>query len=206
MFLVGKLEASNKDLYSFLTLIVVALYFAGAWKLSKTTSKAKMIIQIMETGLRIEWERNYILYKYSNRLIEWKDIIWYKFTPDQHFDIFKIRLKGKSNFKFEHASEENDDFRSFLASFKRHIREKNYFLPECQMIKEAPNMYEGMTGKVLLGLGYLTLAAGIILIPWAIIKGQKINLATILGMLAAMSGGIFTIRHVKTQQKNKKSA
>jgi hypothetical protein len=206
MFIVGKLEASNRDLFGVVTFILVGLYFIGGWKLSKTTSKAKLVIQIIESGLKIKWEKNYILYKYPDKLIDWQEIDWYKFTPDQHFDIFKIKISGQRNFKFEHASDDKDDFRSFYAAFRRIVRERNNSLPKNQMIKEAPNIYDGVTGKILMGIGYLTIAAGVILVPWAIIIGQKINPATIFGLLAAMAGGIFTISQVKSKQrKNNKS-
>ena len=201
MFLVGKLEASNRDLFGVITFILVGLYFLGGWKLSKTTSKAKLVIQIIESGLKIKWEKNYILYKYPDKLIGWQEIDSYKFTPDQHFDIFKIKLHGQRNFKFEHASNDKDDFRSFYAVFRRIVRERNNSLPKNQMIKEAPTIYDGVPGKILMGIGYLTSAAGVILVPWAIIIGQKINPATIFGFLAAMAGGIFTISQVKSKQR-----
>ncbi|MBE0663501.1 MAG: hypothetical protein IH597_13670 [Bacteroidales bacterium] len=205
MFLVGKLEDTNKDLFGIMTFIVVGLYFLGGWFLSKRTSKAKLIVQIVENGLDIKWERNYILYKYSDRFINWQDINWYKFTPDQHFDIFKIKVKRQRNFKFEHASNDKDDFRSFNAAFRRNIRERNENVSDNLMILEAPNMYDGLTGKILMGFGYFTIAAGIILIPWAIISGQKINPVTIFGLLGAMGSGAFTIGHVKNKQKKNKN-
>ncbi len=203
MFLVGKLEDTNKDLFGIMTLIVVGLYFLGGWFLSKRTSKAKLIVQIVENGLEINWERSYILYKYSDRFIKWQDIDWFKFTPDQHFDIFKIKVKNQRNFKFEHASNDKDDFRSFNAAFRRNIREQNEALPDNLKIAEAPNMYDGVTGKLLMGFGYFIIAAGIVLIPWAFISGQQIKPATIFGLLAAMISGAFTIGHVKNKQKNK---
>jgi hypothetical protein len=206
MFLVGKLEESNKDLYGIMTLIVVGLYFWGGWFLSKRTSKAKLAVQIVENGLKINWERNYILYKYSDRIIKWEDIDWYKFTPDQHFDIFKIRIKNQRNFKFEHASDDKDDFRSFNAAFRRNIREQNENLTENLKISEAPNMYDGVSGKILMGFGYLIILAGIVLIPWAIISGQNVKPASIFGLLAAIGSGAFTIGHVKNKQKKNKSA
>lgn len=205
MFLVGKLEATNKDLFGIVTFILVGLYFLGGWYISKWTSKAKLTLQILETGLKINWERNYILYKYSDRIIKWQDIDWFKFTPDQHFDIFKINIKNQRNFKFEHASNETDDFKSFNAAFRRNIREQNEALPENLKISEAPNMYDGVTGKILMGFGYLIIAAGIVLIPWALISGQQIKPATIFGLLAAMVSGAFTIGHVKNKQRKNKN-
>ena len=64
-------------------------------------------------------------------------------------------------------------------------------------------MYDGVTGKILMGFGYLIIAAGIVLIPWALISGQQIKPATIFGLLAAMVSGAFTIGHVKKYTKKK---
>jgi len=130
MFLVGRLEETNKDLFGIVTFIAVGLYFIGSWFLSKRTSKAKLTVQFLETGLKINWERNYILYQYADRIVKWQDIAWFKFTPDQHFDLFKIKIKNQRNFEFEHASNEKDDFRSINAAFRRNIREQNEALSE----------------------------------------------------------------------------
>jgi hypothetical protein len=205
MFLVGRLEETNKDLFGIVTFIAVGLYFIGGWFLSKRISKAKLTLQFLETGLKINWERNYILYQYADRIVKWQDIAWFKFTPDQHFDIFKIKIKNQRNFKFEHASNEKDDFRSFNAAFRRNIRDQNEALSENLKISEAPNMYDGVTGKILMGSGYLIIAAGIVLIPWALISGQQIKPATIFGLLAAMGSGAFTIGHVKNKQRKNKN-
>ena len=205
MPIIGKLEPINRNLFVGVTSIVVGCIFFGCWKLSKITSKAKLLIQMNEIGLKIKWEKNYILYRYLNKTIQWEDVKWYKFTPDPYFDIFKIKVNHKRNFKFEHASDDKDDFKTFNAAFRRIIRERNSNSYVNQLISEAPNIYDGLSGSVLMVLGYLIIIAGIIIIPVTIIFGLKISPRSICGIAASFGSVIFTIVHVKKQQKKNKT-
>jgi len=199
----GPLKNYKGTSFEYIGIALVFGIFGLCWYITKFTSKGEISIMIDDDGIKIKWIKNYTLYKYKDRDIKWDEINSYKLTPDRWFDIFKIKMIHGRNFVFERDSLKDniDDFNDFFSTLEKKIRKYNKDDSKLYKIKNAPTLYEGFSGKVLLGFAIVVMAGGVVVLIVGLFKGIK-NYSSLFGLLGAMCGGIFTI--VTISQMNKK--
>ena len=200
----GPLKYYKGTAFEYIGIAIVFGIFGLCWYLTKYTSNGELSIMIDDNGLEIKWIKNYLLYKYRDRKISWVEIKSYKLTPDRWFDIFKIKMIQGRNFIFERDSLKNndDDFNNFFSELGKRIRKYNKDESKLHKIRNAPTLYEGLSGKILLGFTVLVMAGGFVVLVVGLFKGIR-NYSSLFGLLGAMGGGLFTIITIRQMNKKK---
>jgi hypothetical protein len=125
-------------------IFVFTMIFCGfsymLYRLTNTIDKGEIELKIVDIGLKITWIRQFYLFKKEDSILKWNEIQNYLFQPDQHFDMFIIKLKSKRKIKFN-LKETSEEFLEFFSEFEEKIKEMKLADPTISITK-AKNMYE----------------------------------------------------------------
>jgi hypothetical protein len=184
-------------------IIAFVLIFCGTafviYRISNKVDKAEIELQISDEGLQITWIKQFYLFKKENRILNLNEIQHYLFQPDQHFDMFIIKLKNKKKIKFN-LKETSAEFLQFFSDFEEKIKEKKLANPTISIIK-AKNMYEKKSALVFAYILSFMMLGTIGLLLFGETKHQPSYgpLFTFLG------GSLFYIRQVYIHRKRAKN-
>lgn len=100
----------------------------SSYFLSSYLSKGKVKITLSENQLEFEWLKKPILTPQSNRTIDFKNIVSWKYRKEPHYDYFIIDIKKSEDLTLYRDSvwkNNRDDFGAFMAAFKSKVKDYN---------------------------------------------------------------------------------
>ncbi len=184
--------------FIFLGIVFLVWYLIN--KITKDLSQGKVDLRLDKEGVKIIWLKQFFLHKRRNISFKWEEVRDYMYQPEQHFDLFRIRLHNKKKIKLS-LNEKNEEFHFFYIEFEEFIKNLSSTNEDIQ-IKRAKTIYEttyGLIMAVILGL----MLVGVIFM-FIFIKPKNSNMSTYFYLGATVMGSLFFILQVYRIRKSAK--
>jgi hypothetical protein len=193
-------------------IIAVILIMALAFFLQRFTSLGIVIVYLSDREISINWLKQYIFHKETNRQIPLSDIESYKYQPDQNFDLFKLTLKDGSEIRLWHFTfTSGDDFDKLVAAFSQVVikynRQKDIQSDTKKSeqsefgIKKAKTIFESQSAPFLAAFAVLMIVA----VPLILYFKPSDTSENRFVLLAPMAGAIFFLIQFYKYRKSNKS-
>jgi hypothetical protein len=190
----------------FITMLSLAVYF------QRFISKGIVEITINKDSLSLNWAKQFLFHKKTDREIPFGELKSYKYQKDKAFDLFKLILKDETEIVLWHFNFlKNDDFDKLVSDFPSIVSKFNKQISEKELsgiqagkthkIERTKTIYESSIAPFLAGLAIVMIIA----ITIIICNNSSGKSGTTIPGLAAMSGAIFFLAQYFSYRRKKEN-